>query len=42
MDESLSPWDHPDLDDWRYEVSNGDTLRSFAEWLEHERRDDDA
>jgi hypothetical protein len=26
-------WDHPDLDDWRYEVANGDTLRGFAEWL---------
>lgn len=26
-------WNHPDLRDWQHEVSNGDTLRSFREWL---------
>lgn len=28
-------WDHPDIGDWQDEVSRGDTLRSFREWLEH-------
>lgn len=26
-------WDHPDIGDWQQEVHNGDTLRSFREWL---------
>lgn len=33
-DDAPSAWGHADLGDWRYEVTNGDTLRSFAEWLE--------
>lgn len=37
-----SPWDHPALPDWRYAVANGDTLRSFVEWLEHEGANDEA
>lgn len=27
-----------DLTDWRHEVSRGDTLLSFAEWIDNKRR----
>jgi hypothetical protein len=26
-----------DLNDWQYEVENGDTVLGFAEWLEHKK-----
>jgi hypothetical protein len=29
-------WEHEQLGDWQYAVSNGDTLRSFSEWLQWE------
>lgn len=33
MDDPATLWGHPDIGDWQYEVRNGETLRSFAEWL---------
>lgn len=36
-------WNHPRIGDWQEEVHNGDTLRSFREWLDfHPEGSDDA
>lgn len=28
------------IDDWKYEVANGDTMLGYAEWLEHQENPD--
>jgi len=35
--ENRSTEHRADLADWRYEVTNGDTMLGFAAWLEHRR-----
>lgn len=34
--EAVDHWSHPQLKDWQYAASNGDTTRGFAEWLREE------
>lgn len=34
--------DHPRYEEWREEVTHGDTLLGLADWLEHQRDADDS
>ena len=42
--EGISYWDHYSkypLEDWQYEVANGDTRRGYHEWVAAKREEDD-